>query len=66
MSSSDGFGRIMSRWLPPGASYTVWSCRHFVLGPWTEETTIPSEGESTSWIDPGPTSVCTFYRIEIK
>jgi hypothetical protein len=62
----DGVGRIVNRRLPPGASYTVRSCCHLVLGPWTEEETISSEGESTSWIDRDPTSVCTFYRIEIK
>jgi len=50
----------------PNDSYTIWSCSDLVVGPWMEEATISSEGESTSWTHPDPTSMWKFYRIEIK
>jgi hypothetical protein len=49
-----------------GASYGVWSCVDLVSGPWTEEATVPSAGESTSWTDPDTTPARRFYRIELK
>jgi len=50
----------------PGDTYTVWSCLDLETEEWSEETTIPSAGETTSWSDPDMTSPGKFYRIEIK
>jgi hypothetical protein len=54
----------------PGDTYVVWSRPFFPTGmsilPWTEEATVPSEGHTTSWIDPLFTAQKKFYRVELK
>ena len=50
----------------PGDNYTLWSCADLSGGLWTEEATVTSGGETTSWTDVHTTSACKFYRIEIQ
>jgi hypothetical protein len=50
----------------PGHNYALQSCFDLRSGPWNEEATISSQGESTTWADPDPTSTSKFYRIELK
>ncbi len=60
-------GTIQLTWTSrPGATYTVWSCGDLCAGPWTEEATIASQGDSTEWTDPEAACTCKFYRIELK
>jgi hypothetical protein len=49
-----------------GDTYVVWSCGDLPCVQWTEETTLPSQGQFTAWTDPDMTSARKFYRIEIK
>jgi hypothetical protein len=49
-----------------GATYTVWSCSDMGSGKWNEEATVPSQGESSSWLDFNTSFTCKFYRIEIE
>jgi hypothetical protein len=60
-------GQIRLTWNSrPGATYTVWSCSDLEAGPWTEEATVSSEGETTTWTDTETTCTCKFYKIAIK
>jgi hypothetical protein len=64
---SDPEGGIRLTWNSrPGATYTVWSCSDLVNGPWTEEATVASGGDTTTWTDPDTTSARKFYRVELK
>lgn len=51
-----------------GDTYIVWSSSDLsVKNPWTTvEATIPSEGETTSWIDPDTAPAPKFYRIGVE
>jgi hypothetical protein len=46
-----------------GTSYAIWSSTE-LIGPWTQEALISSEGISTSWRDPDSSPLRKFYRIE--
>jgi hypothetical protein len=48
----------------PGDGYAVWSCTDLTSGVWTQEATVPSAGDSTSWTDPSPSGSRNFYRVE--
>jgi len=48
----------------PGDEYAIWSCTDLTSGTWTQEQTVPSAGDSTSWIDPSPGGSRKFYRVE--
>ncbi len=48
----------------PQDTYTVWSCLDLLSAQWIEEVTVPSQGNSTTWTDPGVTARHKFYRIE--
>jgi len=49
----------------PGDTYTVWSSID-PLGPeWYEETTIPSQGTTTSWTDTSPAGREKLSRVEM-
>lgn len=50
----------------PGESYIIWSCADLCGGGWNQETTITSQGYSTTWTDPDTTSPRKFYRIQIE
>ena len=50
----------------PGDTYTIWSCFDLDGVSWNEEATIPSGGNSTTWIDTDTTSTRKFYKIELK
>jgi hypothetical protein len=53
-----------------GDTYSVWSRPRFPTGimivPWTEEASVPSGGETTSWTDPAVMGQMKIYRIELK
>lgn len=50
----------------PGDTYTIWSCSDLAADIWTEEATVPSEGQTTTWTDTNVTpSRQKFYRIQI-
>jgi hypothetical protein len=38
----------------PGVAYVIWSCTDLSSGVWTQEQTVSSAGDSTSWTDPSP------------
>jgi hypothetical protein len=58
-------GAISLTWTSrPDTMYTIWSCFDIVNGPWIEEATVPSAGDSTSWTDPSPGGSRKFYRVE--
>ena len=60
-------GEIQLKWSSrPGESYIIWSCADLCGGGWNEETTIPSQGNSTTWTGPETSSPCKFYRIGIE
>jgi hypothetical protein len=37
-----------------------------MIVPWTEEASVPSGGETTSWTDPAVMGQMKIYRIELK
>jgi hypothetical protein len=47
----------------PGDVYVVWSSPALLTGSWTVQATIPSQGDTTTYIDPDTTAVSRFYRI---
>jgi probable HAF family extracellular repeat protein len=47
----------------PGDMYIVWSSPGLPTGFWTVEAIVPSQGHTTTYIDPDTTSTCRFYRI---
>ncbi len=49
-----------------GDTYTVWSCFDLSASTWTEEATLPSQGETTSWVDTASAEGMKLYRIELK
>jgi len=58
-------GMIQLIWTSrPGDEYVVWSCTDLTLADWTEESTVVSAGDSTSWTDPSPGGSRKFYRVE--
>jgi hypothetical protein len=60
-----GGGAIAVMWdSQPEATYTIWCCSDLASGKWNEEATVPSQGQSTNWIDLSPPAMCGFYRIE--
>jgi len=60
-----GPGTLELRWNSrPGATYTVWSCTD-LCGEWSEEATVTSQGDPTTWTDSETGCPCKFYRIEI-
>jgi len=62
-----GLGVISLTWNSrPGATYTVWSCSDLQAGPWSEEATVSSEGDTTTWTDPDTLSPRKFYRVQIE
>jgi hypothetical protein len=48
----------------PGDEYVVWSCTDLTSGAWTQEATVPSAGDSTSWTDPSPSGSQKFYKVQ--
>jgi len=55
------------RWISrPGDTFVVWSCGDLPCVQWTEEATLPSQGQLTGWTDPAPSSTRKFYRIEVR
>ncbi len=48
----------------PDKTYAVWSRLDMLGGLWDQETTVASQGRSTSWTDYGTTPSRKFYRIE--
>ena len=54
----------------PGDTCVVWSRPRFPTGrmiiPWTEEATVVSEGETTSWTDAVMSPQKKFYRVELR
>jgi hypothetical protein len=49
----------------PGDAFLVWSCStDLVSGEWVKETTVSSQGETTTWIDPAATSAVKVYIIQ--
>ncbi len=48
----------------PDVVYVIWSCTDLASGAWTQEATVPSAGNSTSWTDPNPGASRKFYRVE--
>lgn len=51
----------------PGDSYIVWSCSDLSGGDsWSQEATVESQGEATTYSDPDMTSLSKFYKIEIE
>jgi len=60
-------GEIRLRWASwPGETYIVQSCLSLPIGEWTEEATVASQGNTTSWSDTAPLGTAKFYRIELK
>jgi uncharacterized delta-60 repeat protein len=49
----------------PGDNFIIWSCTD-LLEEWVQETPIGSQGDTTTWIDPGAGGAMKFYRIERK
>ncbi len=47
----------------PGDAYIVWSTPALPTGFWTMEAIVPSQGDTTTYVDPDTTSKCRFYRI---
>jgi len=67
VAPTDG-GQLRLTWNSrPAETYTIWSCADlFLLNAWSEEETMLSQGRSTTWTDPNPTSTQKFYRIELE
>jgi hypothetical protein len=60
-------GRAELTWTSrPGDNYTIWSCTDLAAEAWTEEETVGSQGDLTSWTDPSPTAGQKFYKVELK
>jgi hypothetical protein len=60
-------GTISLTWTSlPGAAYMVWSCSDLMAGEWTEEATVSSGGDTTTWIDDNAGGMGKFYRIEMR
>lgn len=49
----------------PGDTYTVWSSTDPLGAEWYGETTIPSQGTTTSWTDTAPDGRAKLYRVEM-
>ena len=59
-------GGIQLTWTSrPGDQYVIWSCTDLTSGAWTQEQTVSSAGDSTSWTDASPSGSLTFYRVQI-
>jgi hypothetical protein len=63
---ADGGGVRLAWSSQPNDTYTVWSCVELSSGIWIEETTIPSQGATTSWTDSSPLGRMKSYRVEMK
>lgn len=53
-----------------GETYVVWSRSSMpsggIIGFWTNEGTVASQGATTIWTDNSPSSNARFYRVELK
>ena len=50
----------------PGDTYRIWSCSDLLAADWSEEETVASHGETTSWKDSDASAVRKFYRIKVE
>ncbi len=46
-------------------TYIVLSCKNLLSSSWIEEASVPSEGSSTTWIDPAPATSMKSYRVQM-
>jgi len=46
-----------------GKTYTVLSSTDLLEQTWNEEATVPSQGETTTWVDLNATSPAKFYKV---
>lgn len=49
-----------------GDTYTIWSCGDLSGPQWSEEQTMASQGESTTWADSNTAPTRKFYRVEFE
>ena len=60
-----GTGALQLTWTSrPPDEYAIWSCDDLSSANWTQEQTVPSAGDFTSWTDPSPGGSRKFYRVE--
>ena len=50
----------------PGDTYTVWSCGDLMDAVWSEEASLSSQGDLTSWTGLQPIGRIKFYRVELR
>ena len=50
----------------PDDTYTVWSRLDLLTGEWTEEITVSSQGQLTTWTDPDTAAIRKFYRVALS